>query len=48
MREPSAGRSSRAARPRTTQLTIAANAFLARAAKEPFLYYWDVVNQTAE
>lgn len=33
---------------RTTQLTIAADAFLARAAKKPFLYYWDVVNQTAE
>ena len=31
-----------------TQLTIPANAFLARAAKKPFLYYWDVVNQTAE
>jgi hypothetical protein len=33
---------------RTTQLTIRANTFLARAAKKPFLYYWDVVNQPAE
>jgi hypothetical protein len=33
---------------RTTQLAIAANVFLARAAKKPFAYYWDVVNQTAE
>jgi hypothetical protein len=45
-----AGKPHRAQRPglRTTQLTIPANAFLARAAKKPFLYYWDVVNQTAE
>ena len=28
--------------------TIAADAFLARAAKKPFLYYWEVANQTAE
>jgi hypothetical protein len=33
---------------RTTQLAIAANVFLARAAKQPFAYYWDVVNQAAE
>jgi hypothetical protein len=33
---------------RTTQLSIRANTFLARAAKKPFLYYWDVVNQPAE
>jgi len=33
---------------RTTQLAIGANAFVARATKKPFLYYWDVVNQTAE
>jgi hypothetical protein len=45
-----AGKPHPAQRPglRTTQLTIPANAFLARAAKKPFLYYWDVVNQTAE
>lgn len=45
-----AGKPHPAQRPglRTTQLTIPANAFLARAAKRPFLYYWDVVNQTAE
>ncbi len=30
---------------RTTQLTIAANAFLARADKKPFVSYWEVVNQ---
>ena len=33
---------------RTTQLAISVNAFLARAAKKPFAYYWDVVNQPAE
>ena len=33
---------------RTTQLSIGANAFLARAANKPFPSYWDVVNQTAE
>ncbi len=45
-----AGKAHPAQRPglRTTQLTIPANAFLARATKKPFLYYWDVVNQTAE
>jgi hypothetical protein len=45
-----AGKPHPAQRPglRTTQLTLPANAFLARAAKHPFLYYWDVVNQTAE
>jgi len=45
-----AGKPHPAQRPglRTTQLAIPANAFLARAAKKPFQYYWDVVNQTAE
>lgn len=33
---------------RTTQLAIPADGFLARAAKKPFAYYWDVVNQAAE
>jgi len=33
---------------RTTQLAIPANAFLARSAKKPFRFYWDVVNQTAD
>ena len=33
---------------RTTQLSIPANAFLARATNKPFLYYWDVVNQPLE
>lgn len=45
-----AGRPHPAQRPghRTTQLAVPANAFLARATKKPLLYYWDVVNQTAE
>ena len=33
---------------RTTQLSIPANVFVARATKKPFLYYWDVVNQPAD
>ena len=33
---------------RTTQLAFPVNAVLARAAKKPFAYYWDVVNLHAE
>jgi len=31
---------------RTTQLAIGTNAFLERAARKPFRFYWDVVNQS--
>ncbi len=33
---------------RTTQLAIPVSTFLARAAKKPFAYYWDVVTQPPE
>ena len=45
-----AGKPHPAQRPghRTTQLAFPVNAFLARAAKRPLAYYWDVVNLPAE
>lgn len=33
---------------RTTQVSVAANAFVTRAEAKPFRYYWDVVNQPAD
>lgn len=33
---------------RTTQVSIAANAFVTRAETRPFRYYWDVVNQPSQ